>query len=97
MEMALKEKGLLHAQGTEEEKDQAAAIVVNAIGDTPLRVCQHNVKDALGMLRPLDERFSSTRLSSKVACLTAVFSKKYDGKPMENISMNPTNFLPGCR
>ena len=81
-EMLLKGKGLYAPIQIDcdnrEEKAKAASILVNALGDGPLRICQAYISEPMEMLAALDKRYSSDRMSSRVACLTAVFSKSFE-------------------
>ena len=61
----------------EEVKKKAAALLIQALGDTPLQVCSAHKDDALKMLKDLDDRYASSRTSNRIAILTALYGKKF--------------------
>lgn len=83
-EIALKGKGywkqLDKETCPENTKEKAAAIIVAALGDSAFRVCANYVDDPKQMLAQLDKRYASTRAASQISALTAVYSKRYNGK-----------------
>ncbi len=60
-----------------EARRKSSAIIVAALGDSPLRVCISKRNDPMAMLELLDKRYASSRASSRISTLTSVFSKKY--------------------
>lgn len=58
-------------------KEKASSIIVNGLGDGPLRQCLNHQDDPLAMLSALDKRYASTRMASQIATLTSVYSRKY--------------------
>lgn len=68
----------LHDEGCSQDiRDEAASILVTALGDSAFRVCSSKVRDPLGMLDLLDKRYASCRAASRISVLTTLFSKKY--------------------
>ena len=58
-------------------KDEAASILIEALGDTALRVCRTKVYDHIAMLELLDKRYASNRAASRISLLTSLFPKRY--------------------
>lgn len=65
-------------------KAKGANILVQALGDAPLRVCMSHTKEPLKMLESLDTRYGSRRVSSRISQLTEVCQKRYTGQNMAN-------------
>lgn len=82
--IALKGKGywkqLEKEKCTEEVKEKAAALLVNALGDSPLRVCSSSLDDPITMIELLDARYASDRAVSRISVLTSLYSKKYNSR-----------------
>ncbi len=83
-EIALKGKGywskLQQSEVPSEVKEKASAMIVQALGDSALRVCISKIDEPLEMLELLDKRYASTRSATRISLLTAVYSKKYADK-----------------
>ena len=83
-ELALKGKGYwdqLQSRDCKPEiKNKAAALLGNALGDQPFRVCSSALDNPMEMLDLLDARYASTRATSIVSVLTTLFTKRYSGK-----------------
>ena len=61
-------------------KEKAVAILVNSLGDSALRVCSEHVDDPLKMINALDSRFASTRATTRISVMTALYTKRYSDK-----------------
>ena len=61
-------------QGTKEE---AAAILVAALGDAVFLVCSSKVDDRIEVLEALDKRYASHRACNRIPVLTSLLMKKY--------------------
>lgn len=62
VELQLKSKGFycdLDEPRQDKVKEKASAIIVKALGDTPLRLCPQHVSNPLAMLGPLDMIYQS--------------------------------------
>ena len=74
--IALKGKGywsiLNRDECPEEINEKATALIVNALGDTALRVCSAALDDPLQMLELLDARYASSRSSTRISLLTTL-------------------------
>lgn len=80
-EVALKGKGYW-SQVCKEDcpadvKEKAAAMLTQALGDVPFRVCSTNAGNPVLMLELLDKRYASTRAANRISVLTSVYGKKY--------------------
>lgn len=69
---------LLSAKCPDEIKDKASAILINALGDTALRVSSSEISQPIKMFELLDRRFSSTLTSSRISILSSLYSKEYN-------------------
>lgn len=82
--IALKGKGFWSAlqkkECAEDIKEKSTALIVNALGDTPLRVCSDKLDDPMGLLTLLDARYASCRTTSRVSLLTSLYTKRFNGK-----------------
>lgn len=80
-EVALKGKGYwanVHRNECPADvKEKAAAMLTQALGDAPFRVCSSKAGNPILMLELLDMRYASTRAASRISVLTSVYSKKY--------------------
>ena len=83
-EIALKGKGyweqIQSRDCKPDVKNKAAALLANALGDHPFRVCSSALDNPMEMLNLLDARYASTRAASRVSILTTLYTKKYTGK-----------------
>ena len=83
-EIALKGKGywsLLQVKDCDSiTKEKASAMIVNALGNSALRVCSNHVSEPMDMLATLDARYASTRATTRISVLTALYTKRYTGK-----------------
>jgi len=61
-------------------KEKATALLVNALGDTALRVCSSELDEPLKMLDLLDARYASDRTSSRISLLTTLYTKRFKDK-----------------
>jgi len=82
--IALKGKGYwtpLQADKCEDKiKEQATALLVNALGDIALRVCSDELENPIKMLELLDARYASSRTSSRISLLTTLYTKRFQDK-----------------
>ena len=51
---------------TDDQRRKAAAIIINGLGDKPLRVVTGDIKNPQVMLLKLRERYASTKLSTRI-------------------------------
>jgi gag-polypeptide of LTR copia-type len=71
---------------TEEQNRKAAAIIINGLGDKPLRVFSNHTKDPQVMLQKLRERYASTKISTRMSLMSELQSLRYkSGDTGENI------------
>ena len=67
---------------SEDMKDDACALLVGALGNVHIGVCQH-VDSPLEMLKLLDQRYASSTYTAIIGLMGQVYSKRYStGKPM---------------
>ena len=67
---------------TEEQNRKAAAIIINGLGDKPLRVVSNHTKDPQVMLQKLRERYASTKLSTRMSLMSELQSLRYKSGDM---------------
>ena len=53
-------------------KDKEPAIILSAMGDTPLRIYATEVDKPLHILELLDERFASKRATKRISVITGM-------------------------
>ena len=58
---------------SEDVKDKAAALLVNSLGDSPLRVCSSSLDELLKILELLDARYASGRTVTRISVLTSLY------------------------
>ncbi len=58
-------------KGAEEARIKASAMLVNALGDSALRVCISKIEEPEQMLKLLDKRYASNRAATRISVLTA--------------------------
>ena len=74
--------GTLVLLPTEEQNRKAAAIIINGLGDKPLRVVSNYTKDPQVMLQKLRERYASTKLSTRMSLMSELQSLRYKSGDM---------------
>lgn len=62
-----------------EVKEEATALLVNALGYSAFRVCISSVDNPLGILDLLDARYASKRAASRINVLTTLYTKLHNG------------------
>jgi gag-polypeptide of LTR copia-type len=67
---------------TTEQKRKAAAIIINGLGDKPLRVVASDIKEPSMMVRKLRERYASTKLSTRMSLLAELHNLRYKSGDM---------------
>ena len=70
----------LTGHGTVDEKSRASAIIINGIGDKPLRVIQNQVGDPQKMLQKLQERYASSRVATRMSLMGELQALTYNGR-----------------
>ena len=58
-------------------KEKAAAILICALGDTPLRVCGEYTSDPIKILELLDACYASSRATTRILVMTSLYSKRF--------------------
>eukprot|EP00171_Calliarthron_tuberculosum_P019463 IDg19463t1 len=80
-EVALKGKGywteVYKNDCSADVKQKAAAMLTQALGDVPFRVCSAKAGNPILMLELLDKRYASTRAANRISVLTSMYGKKY--------------------
>eukprot|EP00171_Calliarthron_tuberculosum_P004578 IDg4578t1 len=80
-ECALKGKGywkqLQEEDCKSEIKEKAVAMIIHSLGDIPFRVCSSQISNPMSMMELLDQRYASTRSTSRISTLTTLYSIKY--------------------
>jgi hypothetical protein len=71
-------------QPTEEEKRKATAIIINGIGDRPLRVVAGYMSNPKLMLQKLRERYASSNLSTRMSLMAELQSLRYKSDDMSH-------------
>jgi gag-polypeptide of LTR copia-type len=71
-------------QPTEEEKRKATAIIINGIGDKPLRVVAGYMSNPKLMLQKLRERYASSNLSTRMSLMAELQSLRYKSGDMSD-------------
>jgi gag-polypeptide of LTR copia-type len=80
---------------TEEQNRKAAAIIINGLGDKPLRVVSNYTKDPQVMLQKLRERYASTMLSTRMSLMSELHSLLYKSGDMGEYIDRYTRLLDG--
>ena len=62
--------------------EKASAIIISALGNSPLRVVAEADDDPARMLQLLDARYASNRTVSRIAVQTQLFRMRYTGQDM---------------
>jgi len=65
-----------------EKREKASAIIISALGDTPLRVVMEAEDDPARMMKLLDARYASSRTVSRISVQTQLFRMNYSGQNM---------------
>jgi hypothetical protein len=65
-----------------EHKRKAAAIIINGLGDKPLRVVASDTKEPKIMVQKLRERYASTKLSTRMSLLAELHNLRYKSGDM---------------
>ena len=71
-------------QPTEDEKRKATAIIINGIGDKPLRVVAGYMSDPKLMLQKLRERYASSNLSTRMSLMAELQALRYKSSDMSD-------------
>jgi gag-polypeptide of LTR copia-type len=67
---------------TDDQKRKAVAIIINALGDKPLRVVAGDTKNPQFMLTKLRERYASTKLSTRMSLIAELHNMRYKNGDM---------------
>ena len=71
---------------TDAQRRKAAAIIINGLGDKPLRVVAGDIKNPQVMLLKLCERYASTKLSTRMSLTAELHNFRYKNGDMgENV------------
>lgn len=62
--------------------EKASAMIISALGDSPMRVIADVDDDPARMLELLDARYASSRTASRIAVQTQLFCMRYAGQDM---------------
>jgi gag-polypeptide of LTR copia-type len=62
---------------TDDQKRKKVAIIINALGDKPLRVVAGDTKTPQFMLKKLRERYASTKLSTRMSLIAELHNMRY--------------------
>jgi Asp/Glu/hydantoin racemase len=68
---------------TDDQKRKETAIIINALGDKPLRVVAGDTKNPQVMLMKLRERYASTKLSTRMSLIAELHNMRYKNGDME--------------
>ncbi len=75
--MDLDEQSPVILQATQEQKRKAASIIINGLGDKPLRMVKSVAKEPSLMVAKLKERYESTKLSTRLHLMKELQSLRY--------------------
>jgi Reverse transcriptase (RNA-dependent DNA polymerase)/gag-polypeptide of LTR copia-type/GAG-pre-integrase domain/Integrase core domain len=67
---------------TSEQKRKAAAIIINGLGDKPLRVVSNYTREPQLMVEKLRERYASTKLTTRMSLMSELQSLRYTAGDM---------------
>jgi gag-polypeptide of LTR copia-type len=67
---------------TDDQKRKAVAIIINALGDKPLRVVAGDTKNPQVMLKKLQERYASTKISTRMSLIAELHNMRYKNGDM---------------
>jgi hypothetical protein len=67
---------------SDDQKRKAAAIIINGLGDKPLRVVAGDTKNPQVMLAKLRERYASTKLSTRMSLIAELHNLRYKNGDM---------------
>jgi hypothetical protein len=67
---------------TDDQKRKTVAIIINALGDKPLRVIAGDTKNPQVMLMKLRERYASTKLSTRMSLIAELHNIHYKNGDM---------------